>query len=238
MTKKRVITTAYLLTLIMLLTGCNYTPPYQRGYDEGYAAGLQAAGGEAPATDAAADNSAAQDTAAQDSGAATPQPEKSASPLSSLLSSKSDDTGDDADDSGDAEDTEDNGEDDDGSDDVSAEETGDGSEEDASEAEVLGEGPSQQGGGGGIPSGRIIAAEAVNEALYTNPEVIDGLRELYPDTAIFGEYVGDSETNLLHRVGSDHFNQLGYDTIVVFDGSKSLQDILNEGFFTQCDCIN
>ena len=78
----------------------------------------------------------------------------------------------------------------------------------------------------------------MNDALFTHPEVIDGLRDLYPDTAIFGEFAGDSETNLLHKVDGPHFGELTYSTIVVFDGSKSLDDILNEGFFTKCSCCD
>ena len=50
--------------------------------------------------------------------------------------------------------------------------------------------------------------------------------------------MGDSETNMLHKVNGPHFAELGYDTIVVFDDSKSLQDILNEGFYTKCSCID
>ena len=108
-------------------------------------------------------------------------------------------------------------------------------------SEVMGEGSEPSGeteGGSGIPDGRVILADAVNEALYSNPEVIDGLREIYPDNAIFGEFVGESENNLLHKVGGSHFSELGYDTIVVFDGSKSVQDILDEGFYSKCSCMD
>lgn len=240
MTKKYFPVIAYLVAVMMLTSGCNYEPPYQRGYNEGYAAGIEAAGGD-PA-EIVKDQPPASEEASN----------TGKSHIASIVSSKKDETGDKAEagDSGDNEavETHEASASDAGEDQV--EEQGEGGEEDAVEAEeeggqeegsqeegsseVLGEGQSPSGG---IPSGRIIAAEAVNEALYSNPEVIDGLRQIYPDEMIFGEFVGDSETNLLHRVGSDHFNQLGYNTIVVFDGSMSLQDILNEGFFTKCDCI-
>jgi hypothetical protein len=225
MTKKGSLTIAYLVAVTMLLSGCDYEPPYQRGYNEGYAAGMQAAEGDPAA--------AAEETPA--ASEETPAAEKS--PLSSFMTSRHDepkDSSEDSADEGDGEETEDPGEDTGEDTGEYQEDTGEAASEEGS-SEVLGEGQSPQSGG--IPEGRIIAAEAVNEALFTNPEVIDGLRQIYPDEMIFGEFVGDSETNLLHRVGSDHFNQLGYNTIVVFDGSMSLQDILNEGFFTKCDCI-
>ena len=218
---KTVITIVYALSAALFLSGCNYKPPYQRGYDEGYAAGIEAAGGETAETETGADGE--DDDSEQTTRSALP----------SLISSESNDEDD-----GSVPDEE--GTDSPSESTVSEEET-DGS---STDAEVLGEGsePSEadasSGGGAGIPDGRIISAEAVNEALYSHPEVIDGLREIYPDVAIFGEFVGDSETNLLHRVDGPHFSELGYDTIVVFDGSMSLQDILNEGFYTKCDCID
>lgn len=196
--------------LSSLLYGCgSYKPPYDRGYEEGYAAGVAAAG------DSVSEGSAA--------GASV---EKSALP--SLMTAKTEEA---ASDSGEAA----------GESAVQAEGETAQSSEGTSGGEVLGEGsePAEEAGGtAGIPDGRVILADAVNEALYSNPEVIDGLREIYADNAIFGEFVGDSGTNLLHKVGGSHFSELGYDTIVVFDGSKSLQDILDEGFYSKCSCID
>lgn len=221
---------------VILLSSCgSYKPPYQRGYDEGYQAGYTAAGG------------AAAQVPEQESGQPVSDPdEKSA--IQSILSVKDDtkqqeeavqetETIDAAEGAGEG--TE--------ADTVAEEDTGETVEasleieaEEAS-SEVLGDGsqPAESGGGqSAIPDGRVISAEAVNEALYSHPEVIDGLRDLYTDTAIFGEYVGDSETNLLHKVNGPHFAELTYNTIVVFDGSKSVDDILNEGFFTKCSCCD
>lgn len=252
MKRKRIIFITYIVTAFVLLEACNYKPPYDRGYAEGYQAGYTAAGGEA------SDSPEAQ--AASDSQTSvTPEvPEKSH--LLSMVS-KSDDEGAKADkdsaDGGDeasaeSDEAADTSADDTAEADTSAESTGE-SEDPASGgdqesqppegAEVLGNGsqPSAEEGGNqgsAIPEGRIIAADAVNEALYSHPEVIDGLRQIYADTTIFGEYVGDSETHLLHKVNGPHFAELGYDTIVVFDGSKSVQDILNEGFYTKCSCID
>lgn len=224
MRTKTVITIVYALLAVAVLSGCNYKPPYQRGFDEGYAAGVEAAGGGVSESQSEAEGD---DASAKVTRSAMP----------SLMSSKSEEA-DESTADGDASD--------DGETDASAEDvaTEDISGSDSTDSEVLGEGlePSEtdasSGGSVGIPDGRIISAEAVNEALYSHPEVIDGLREIYPDTAIFGEFVGDSETNLLHRVDGPHFSELGYDTIVVFDGSMSLQDILDEGFYTKCDCID
>ncbi|MCR5774571.1 MAG: hypothetical protein K6G42_05755 [Lachnospiraceae bacterium] len=221
----------------MLLSACSYKPPYQRGYDEGYAAGVAASGGSV-SSDGAEENGA-QDNA-----------KGKISHTLSLSAEDDDEKGDQTDDVTEGTSTADNAAGDaagTGADDTAetvtaesapgaAEVSENGTE--GSDSEVLGEGSEPAEGGSGIPSGRIIAAEAVNEALFSNPEVIDGLRQIYPDNAIFGEYVGDSETNLLHKVGSQHFNELGYDTIVVFDDSKSLQDILDEGFFTKCECMD
>ena len=84
-------------------------------------------------------------------------------------------------------------------------------------------------------SSRVITAAAVNEALYSNPEVINGLLNIYEPQYIFGDFVGDSGTNTLHKVGGSYFNSLTYDRIVVFDSSKSVQDVLDEGFYTLSD---
>ena len=218
MRTKAVVTIVYIVFVVMLLSGCNYKPPYQRGFDEGYAAGVEAAGGEVSGTDSETEGDGASSKVTR-------------SAMPSLMSSKEEESGESAADEDEAVDQ-------------PGETVQDGeADDDTTDAEVLGEGsePSEDNassGGAGIPDGRIISAEAVNEALYSHPEVIDGLREIYPDTAIFGEFVGDSETNLLHKVDGPHFSELGYDTIVVFDGSMSLQDILDEGFYTKCDCID
>ncbi len=244
---RRIALITYIVSVFMLLTACNYKPPYDRGYDEGYQAGYTAAGGEAAA--------AAQTQAASVSQQEVSSEPKEKSHLMSIMSTKKEDSDKADEDSDSGEDT----------DAPESDETADTAEDEASAqiteetadvqpdesqtgeapegAEVLGNGsgPSDDGGGSqgsAIPEGRIITADAVNEALYSHPEVIDGLRQIYADTAIFGEYVGDSETNMLHKVNGPHFAELGYDTIVVFDGSKSLQDILNEGFYTKCSCID
>ena len=223
----------------VLLTSCgNYKPPYERGYDEGYQAGYVAAGGNAAeaetnAAEAKTAESSAVDPAeaeAVSSGQEEETVTQERSILQTIVASKN------------QHDQENEGAADEGSDPASEIEEG-GTEavpEDAESGEVLGDGsePNEGGGGSaGIPDGRIISADAVNEALYSHPEVIDGLREIYADTAIFGEYVGDSETHLLHRVDGPHFAELTYNTIVVFDGSKSLDEILSEGFYSPCSCI-
>ncbi|MBQ9606580.1 MAG: hypothetical protein IJV16_05325 [Lachnospiraceae bacterium] len=226
MKKRHLLICIYFFVLSALLYGCgNYKPPYQRGYDEGYAAGVEAAGGSVP--------EASEESGESDTDTAEERT------IPSLLTVGSDEDGEtEEDESSDAAQTDDAQTDDAESNDPETDVTGE--EEQGSDTDVLGEGAEPSGDTGtpaGIPEGRIITADAVNEALYSNPEVIDGLREIYADTAIFGEFVGDSETNLLHKVGGEHFSTLGYDTIVVFDGSKSLQDILDEGFYTKCSCI-
>ncbi len=245
MNKKTAVITAYLCAGAMLLTSCNYKPPYDRGYEEGYEAGFTAAGGDAS------------QMPAPEPGTDTPEShERSA--ISDMMSSKPDEAPEEgaadtaAGQSG-AEDISEGGEvtvttvDETPSEEAAPETAGAAAEnteaEQTQDSEVLGNGsePAENSGGGGgsvIPEGRIIAAEAVNEALYSHPEVIDGLRQIYTDTAIFGEYVGDSETNLLHKVNGPHFAELGYNTIVVFDDSKSMQDILNEGFYSKCSCCD
>lgn len=223
------ISVSVLILTAILMTSCSsYKPPYQRGYDEGYEAGYVAAGGDAAeaAASEAASLSANEKAEVKQEKSADSKEEKSDAPAETSTeeaAATSDDSAKAAETSVDtAADTE-----------ASSESTEDG--------EVLGEGSEPVGdsaGSGGIPDGRIISAEAVNDALFTHPEVIDGLRDLYPDTAIFGEFAGDSETNLLHKVDGPHFGELTYSTIVVFDGSKSLDDILNEGFFTKCSCCD
>lgn len=233
----------YIGLAVLFLGGCNYKPPYQRGYDEGYAAGYAASDGEvsedAPTSDASVKGTEAKSvlTVRSDKADEADKAESAdddSRPEEDNIADEADDTGDDGDDEAYAES---------GNDDSSPDVTEDADADEGSGADVLGEElePADSGessGSSGIPAGRIITADAVNEALYSHPEVIDGLREIYADTAIFGEYVGDSENNLLHKTGSSHFAELGYDTIVVFDDSKSLQDILNEGFYTRCDCID
>ena len=253
MIRRFLITTAYIALGLVLLTGCNYKPPYQRGYDEGYEAGLKASGGSGSSSDTGSDTSDASDASGSDSSAEDTAKggKKKEKPGISGLKQKDNKTSDSEEntssDSGEAADNASGGETSEGS--AAGETTGEGdtvaaTENTSSNAEVLGaesepvENSADNGGSITIPKGRIIAAEAVNEALYSNPEVIDGLRQIYPDTAIFGEFVGDSETNIIHKVDGPHFSSLTYNTIVVFDGSKSLQDILNEGFFTKCDCAN
>ena len=223
------ISVSVLILTAILMTSCSsYKPPYQRGYDEGYEAGYVAAGGDAAeaAASEAASLSANEKAEAKQEKSADSKEEKSDAPAETSTeeaAATSDDSANAAETSVDtAADTE-----------ASSESTENG--------EVLGEGSEPVGdsaGSGGIPDGRIISAAAVNDALFTHPEVIDGLRDLYPDTAIFGEFAGDSETNLLHKVDGPHFGELTYSTIVVFDGSKSLDDILNEGFFTKCSCCD
>lgn len=223
------ISVSVLILTAILMTSCSsYKPPYQRGYDEGYEAGYVAAGGDAAeaAASEAASLSANEKAEAKQEKSADSKEEKSDAPAETSTeeaAATSDDSAKAAETSVDtAADTE-----------ASSESTENG--------EVLGEGSEPVGdsaGSGGIPDGRIISAAAVNDALFTHPEVIDGLRDLYPDTAIFGEFAGDSETNLLHKVDGPHFGELTISTIVVFDGSKSLDDILNEGFFTKCSCCD
>ncbi|MCR5237676.1 MAG: hypothetical protein K6E34_10795 [Lachnospiraceae bacterium] len=234
------ISVSVLILTAILMTSCSsYKPPYQRGYDEGYEAGYVAAGGDAAeaAASEAASLSANEKAEAKQEKSADSKEEKSDAPAEASTEEGADKTAYDstkaaetADDSAKAAET---------SGDTAADT--EASSESTENGEVLGEGSEPVGdsaGSGGIPDGRIISAEAVNDALFTHPEVIDGLRDLYPDTAIFGEFAGDSETNLLHKVDGPHFGELTYSTIVVFDGSKSLDDILNEGFFTKCSCCD
>lgn len=240
MFRRNVVFMMNIMLAVMLLSSCgSYKPPYQRGYDEGYQAGYTVAGGDA-----------AQMPEHQSEENVSDPGEKS--PVQSILSVKEDtkqqdeavqetETNDAAEDAGADTNTDTGAEDDTGDAPEEAVETAEAEASSDSGAEVLGDGsePAESGGGpAGIPDGRVISAEAVNEALYSHPEVIDGLRDLYTDTAIFGEYVGDSETNLLHKVNGPHLAELTYNTIVVFDGSKSIDDILNEGFFTKCSCCD
>ncbi len=224
------ISVSVLILTAILMTSCSsYKPPYQRGYDEGYEAGYVAAGGDAAeaAASEAASLSANEKAEAKQEKSADSKEEKSDAPAEASTEEEADKT---ADDSTKAAETS-----------VDTAADAEASSESTENGEVLGEGSEPVGdsaGSGGIPDGRIISAEAVNDALFTHPEVIDGLRDLYPDTAIFGEFAGDSETNLLHKVDGPHFGELTYSTIVVFDGSKSLDDILNEGFFTKCSCCD
>ena len=237
MNKRCVTYIIYIGLAVLFLDGCNYKPPYQRGYDEGYAAGVAASDGgaseDAPTPDASVKGTEARSILTVRSDKAD-KAEKAESadddsrPEEDDIADEADDTGNDADD----EVYEESGNDD-SSADVTEDEGADVLGEELEPADSV-----ESSGSSGIPAGRIITADAVNEALYSHPEVIDGLREIYADTAIFGEYVGDSENNLLHKTGSSHFAELGYDTIVVFDDSKSLQDILNEGFYTKCECID
>ncbi len=233
------ISVSVLILTAILMTSCSsYKPPYQRGYDEGYEAGYVAAGGDAAeaAASEAASLSANKGAEAKQEKSADSKEEKSDAPAEASTeeaAATSDDSAkaaETADDSTKAAETS-----------VDTAADAEASSESTENGEVLGEGSEPVGdsaGSGGIPDGRIISAEAVNDALFTHPEVIDGLRDLYPDTAIFGEFAGDSETNLLHKVDGPHFGELTYSTIVVFDGSKSLDDILNEGFFTKCSCCD
>ena len=252
MFKKDIALIMYIVTAIALLSSCgSYRPPYQRGYDEGYEAGYAAAGGDV-AEIPGSDKTETESAGSADTGSEPVTREKSG--LSSIISSKKDKEKDE-----DKKESEEESDDTAASEGEAAADTGtsetvtaevtkqdtapetDTSSDEQENAEVLGEEsePAQSGGStASIPEGRIIAADAVNEALYSHPEVIDGLRQIYPDTMIFGEYVGDSETNLLHRVNGPHFAELTYNTIVVFDGSKSMDDILAEGFFTKCSCCD
>lgn len=250
--KKRVLlTTAYIVLGLCLLTGCNYKPPYQRGYDEGYEAGLKASGGSgssvADASDTGNDGSNVSDTSGSDASAGDTDDsgnKKEKPGISGLKKKEKNNSDSDEEAAAETDEASDTAADGEASGGSAADETAGDTASEAGDtapgAEVLGAESEPAGNGGNvtIPNGRIIAAEAVNEALYSNPEVIDGLRQIYPDTAIFGEFVGDSETNIIHKVDGPHFSSLTYNTIVVFDGSKSLQDILNEGFFTKCDCAN
>ncbi|MBO5551406.1 MAG: hypothetical protein J5966_05550, partial [Lachnospiraceae bacterium] len=137
----------------VLLNGCgNYKPPYDRGYEEGYAAGVASVGESV-------------------SGDTVPEPKLAESALPSLMPAKTEENDTASEEAAAASDEE-----------SAAEDAG--SSEGTSAGEVLGEEGEPSGGSdgsGGIPEGRVIRADAVNEALYSNPEVIDGLRMIYAD---------------------------------------------------------
>ncbi len=249
----------YLAAALLLLSSCgSYKPPYERGYDKGYEDGYAAAGGDVsdmPEKEVSGTGEGAEDKAeetAEDAGAKEEKKTHEKSGLSNLISSKKDKDSGEKEEAAKEESAEAAAS---SAENTPAEEAAPAEQEktevtvqtetqstEAQEANVLGEGSepveSSAGSGGGIPEGRIISAEAVNEALFSHPEVIEGLRDIYPDVSIFGEYVGDSETNLIHKVNGPHFGELRFNTIVVYDGSRSLDDILNEGFFSKCSCCD
>ncbi|MCR5746198.1 MAG: hypothetical protein K6G03_00635 [Lachnospiraceae bacterium] len=259
----RLSTTAYVLIAAMivataiLFTGCgNYKSPYDRGYGEGYEAGYSDGSNGKPAAENAGSGS---ETGQSDGSGQADESKQSGETSQSDASSK--DTGGEADNTGNEAGDTAAGETGDTSEGGSAEgeaalsgaeseaessgaegnaaEAGVDTAEGGSEGEVLSEN-AEPAASGEIKSwgGRVIRAEAVNEAMYTNPEVIDGLRQIYQDTQIFGEFVGDTSTNKLHKVGGPHFASMTFDQLVVFDENMSVQDVLNEGFYTECECMH
>lgn len=246
-TKAYIILMCICIAVCMTLSACgNYKPPYQRGYDEGYSAGYSDGSSGAPeavSRDEAADDDVKESVS--DSASAEQQPKaqdddsdnaKKSGGLTSL--SGSSDDGSDKSIPDDNKATEEDTSAGDGTEAANDDTDAVVAESDNAGNEVLSESDAPaESGAAKSWGGRVIRAEAVNEAMYSNPEVIEGLRQLYDDRQIFGEFVGDSGTNKLHKVGGSHFSSLTFEELVVFDETKSVDDILNEGFYVQCECM-
>ena len=208
MDRRSAVTIAYMLTVSVLLFGCG---KYKPPYQRGYDEGYEAGLQAAEGTGSAGTRAG----------------------LPGLAVSETEDTGDDETVEAESEETQPE---------IIAEESPSEEQGASADSDVLGEESEPETTDSNdvitAPGSRVIRADAVNEAVFSAPEVIEGLRTLYTDNAIFGDYVGDSETNLIHKVGGEHFSSLTYDTIVAFDESMTLQDILDEGFFTKCECCD
>ena len=237
---------AVMLTAVICLTGCTYQPPYKRGYNEGYAKGYSDGSSGAPeavssdgTVSVSSNGEGASDEKAgglsnviqsSDKDADQKDEEKKEEATESAAAEENAESAENAEtgESGEQEATADAGAD------TTTESTGDN----AATGSQSGESESATGEATKDWGGRIIRAEAVNEAMYSNPEVIDGLRQIYDDKQIFGMFVGDSGTNQLHKVGGSHFASLKFEELVVFDETKSVEDVINEGFYTKCSCMD
>ncbi len=230
---------AVMLTAVICLTGCTYQPPYKRGYNEGYAKGYSDGSSGAPE---AVSSDGTVSISSNGEGAS----DEKAGGLSNVMQSsdkdadqKDEEKKEEATESAAAEESTENTES--GEQEATADAAAETTAESAGEGEAA---ESQQGSDSATGAatkdwgGRIIRAEAVNEAMYSNPEVIDGLRQIYDDKQIFGMFVGDSGTNQLHKVGGPHFASLKFEELVVFDETKSVEDVINEGFYTKCSCMD
>ena len=223
-TKAYIIPVSVCIAICMMITACgSYKPPYQRGYDEGYSAGYSDGSSGAP------------EAVSTDVAKAADKGDSTGDSASDVQNTKDGDDG--STDKNEADEAETPEEDTSAADVTEVADDTSGMDDSAS-VEVLAEtdGPTESGAAKSW-GGRVIRAEAVNEAMYSNPEVIEGLRQLYDDTQIFGEFVGDSGTNKLHKVGGSHFSSLTFEELVVFDETKSVDDILNEGFYVKCECM-
>ena len=229
-----------MMAAVIWLTGCTYQPPYKRGYNEGYAAGYSDGSSGAPEAVKAdtTETTVSSDEKKEEGDKESRDKEKAGKETVKEETAGSKETEKSKDDKP-AEQAED----------TASEAAGgamaesDGAEtagaDGAAESSEASEGAAPASGGATKDwGGRIIRAEAVNEAMYSNPEVIEGLREIYDDRQIFGEFVGDSGTNQLHKVGGPHFSSLTFEELVVFDETKSVEDIINEGFYTKCSCMD
>ncbi len=241
-TKAHITLVSVCIAICMMITACgSYKPPYQRGYDEGYSAGysdgssIASVSGNRDMTAADNNDPAGQGTSDEQGKTAGDDDSDKAkkSGILTFLSGSSDD-GTDKNEADEAE----TSKEDTSADDVTGAAEDMPVTDDGVSAEVLAQTdvPTESGDTKSW-GGRVIRAEAVNEAMYSNPEVIEGLRQIYDDSRIFGEFVGDSGTNKLHKVGGSHFSSLTFEELVVFDETKSVDDILNEGFYANCECM-
>lgn len=232
-----------MMAAVIWLTGCTYQPPYKRGYNEGYAAGYSDGSSGAPEAVKAdtTETTVSSDEKKEEGDKESRDKEKPGKETVKEETAGSGETEKSKDDkpAEQAEQAEDTASEAAGGAVAESDGTETAGADGAAESSEASEGAAPASGGATKDwGGRIIRAEAVNEAMYSNPEVIEGLREIYDDRQIFGEFVGDSGTNQLHKVGGPHFSSLTFEELVVFDETKSVEDIINEGFYTKCSCMD
>ena len=168
-TKAYIIPVSVCIAICMMITACgSYKPPYQRGYDEGYSAGYSDGSSGAP------------EAVSTDVAKAADKGDSTGDSASDVQNTKDGDDG--STDKNEADEAETPEEDTSAADVTEVADDTSGMDDSAS-VEVLAEtdGPTESGAAKSW-GGRVIRAEAVNEAMYSNPEVIEGLRQLYDDT--------------------------------------------------------
>ena len=67
-------------------------------------------------------------------------------------------------------------------------------------------------------------------------KVISILSDYYSNEDIYGDFVGDNSTKLLHATAGECFNKIEKDNLVLFDGS--IDYVLNRGYYQKCNCID
>lgn len=66
-------------------------------------------------------------------------------------------------------------------------------------------------------------------------KIISILSDCYTKEGIYGDFIGDSSTRLLHATNGECFSNIDIENMVLFDGS--LDYVLSNGYYSKCTCI-